>query len=184
MSSPDPVGALAAGVTVVTPNNRLARTLIARHDAAMVRAGKRAWSAARALPWSIWITTLWRDALEAGVAPPAMRVLGEAESRFLWQRIVGEDATLPSGLLDLGGAADTALDAWSLVHAWGSGGESWRAWRDASDQSDASMFARWAERYRRELEARSAFDLATLPDATRAWAHDVPAWHGRKTLLA
>ena len=39
MPAPDPVAALAGGVTVVTPNNRIARALVARHDAACVETG-------------------------------------------------------------------------------------------------------------------------------------------------
>ncbi len=62
MSFSDLAAALAAGATIVTPNNRLARTLVSRFDAGMLRAGHRTWTAARALPWSAWLTTLWREA--------------------------------------------------------------------------------------------------------------------------
>lgn len=181
MPPPDPVAALARGVTVVTPNNRVARTLIARHDAAMARAGKRAWTAARALPWSVWVESLWREALEAGVAPPDRRVLSPAEAHFLWQRLVRTDAVV----IDVGGTAALAAQAWELVHAYGTGGESWRAWRDPSgERSDAGAFAAWAERYRRELDMLPAFDDATLADAVCGWALRVRAWDRRPVLLA
>ena len=179
-----PDAALAAGVTVVTPNNRLARALIAQHDAAMLRARKRTWTAARALPWSVWAASLWREALESGAAPPEIRLLSEAEARYLWTRIVQEDTAVAAGLVDVQGAADSAFEAWSLMNAWGAGGESWRAWRSEPDESDVGAFARWAERYRRELERLRAYDIATLPDAIRAWAPRVPAWHGREVALA
>ena len=125
MSAFDPAKALAAGVTVVTPNKRLARTLIARHDASMLRSTKRTWTAARALPWSAWLTTLWREALEGGAAPPELRLLSADEAHYLWDRIVGDDAALRERVLDPGGAADLAEEAWDLVHAWGGGSESW-----------------------------------------------------------
>lgn len=178
----DPSAALAAGATLVTPNNRLARTLIARHDAAMMRMRRRTWTAGRALPWSIWITTLWREALEADAAPPELRVLSTAESQFLWERIVCDDAGLRDSVIDPGGPAGLAAEAWDLVHAWGGGGESWRAWRDSAEappDSDPGAFAQWAERFQRELAQRSAIDLAQLPDHLRRWAGGVPAWRNR-----
>jgi probable DNA repair protein len=186
MSSFDPVAALAAGVTVVTPNNRLARTLIARHDAAMLRSRRRTWTAARALPWSIWLTTLWRDALEAGVAPPELRVLSQFESQYLWRRLVRDDEAQQASVIDSRGAAQLALDAWQLVHAWGEGGQSWRGWRDsaeAPEDSDAAAFVRWAERHHRDLASRRGLDLATLPDALREWAGGMREWRGRTVAL-
>src|SRR6185295_4784636 len=132
MSLLDPAAALAAGITVVTPNNRLARTLIARHDAAQLRAGGRTWTAARALPWSVWLATLWRDAREAGIERANARLLADFEVAYLWRRIVAGDPAMPAGLIDARGSADLAAQAWQLVHGWGAGGESWRAWRDTA----------------------------------------------------
>ena len=67
MNSFDFATALAAGATIVTPNNRLARHLVARFDDAQRADGKRTWAAARALPWGAWLETLWLDALAASV---------------------------------------------------------------------------------------------------------------------
>src|SRR5690606_11401767 len=80
MSASDPLHALAAGAVAVTPNNRLARALTARHDAAMRRAGKSAWPAARVLPWDVWLTLLWREAGDAGMV--TQRLLAPVESEY------------------------------------------------------------------------------------------------------
>ncbi len=69
MSSIDLAAALAAGVTFVTPNNRLARALVARHDARMRAHGLAVWPAARALPWRAWERALWLEALAANALP-------------------------------------------------------------------------------------------------------------------
>jgi probable DNA repair protein len=182
MRFPDPAAALAAGVTVVTPNARVARALIARHDAAMLRDGQRAWPAVRAIGWSTWVGTLWRDALEADAAPPALRLLSASESHVLWQRIVGEDPAFRDAIMSTSGPARLAFEAWQLVHAWGEGGESWRAWRD--QPGDAAIFARCAERYRREVAALSAIDPSEVPEHVRVWAPRVPAWRERTVALA
>ena len=183
MSLSDLAAALAAGVTIVTPNNRLARTLVARFDTAMVRAGHRTWPAARALPWSAWLTTLWREASDAEAIAPLLRLLAPVESGYLWDRLVTADAPL----LDPPGAAALAADAWALVHAWGAGGQSWRAWRGtagAPADSDPATFAVWAEQYLRELERLGALDLAMVPDVLAQVAHAVPEWRGREVVLA
>jgi probable DNA repair protein len=179
--------ALGLGATLVTPNNRLARTLVTRHDAGMARAGHRTWSAARALPWSAWLTALWREASDAQAIVPAARLLAPVESAFLWHRLVTADGIARSPLLDPQGAAALAGDAWALVHAWGAGGESWRAWRSVAgtpDDSDPAMFAAWAEQYRRELERLGAVDLALVPDILARVAPAVPEWRGREVVLA
>jgi hypothetical protein len=186
MSSSDLHAALAAGVTIVTPNNRLARAIVARHDAAMARAGKRAWHAARVLPWGAWITTLWQDAQDADALDPATRLLSPAAVHYLWERLVAARAADAQPLLDTRGAAALAVDAWELVHAWGAGGESWRAWRDSHEAppgSDPAAFAAWAEAYTRDLERLSALDPAQLPDALAEVASRVGHWRDREIIL-
>ena len=187
MSLLDPAAALAAGITVVTPNNRLARTLIARHDAAQLRAGRRTWTAARALPWSAWIATLWRDAREAGIERANARLLADFEVAYLWRQIVAGDPAMPASLVDVRGSADLAAQAWQLVHGWGAGGQSWRAWRDtalASPGSDVDAFILWAERYQRDLAQRVAIDIALAADALASLAAQMPNWRGERVLLA
>ncbi len=184
MIASDLAKALGAGATLVTPNNRLARTLIARHDAAMVRAGCRTWNAARALPWSAWLGTLFREAADAQAVDPALRLLAPVESQFLWHRLVTAEAKSRAPLLDPQGAALLAADAWALVHAWGAGGESWRAWQGTAADSDPALFAGWAEHYRRELDRLGATDLAMVADVVARCASSVPEWRGRDVVLA
>ncbi len=178
----DPAGALAAGITVVTPNNRLARALIARHDAAMARKHLRAWPAARAMPWSAWVETLWREALEADVAPADVRLRSDAEAHHVWVGIARE--TLPEGLADARAAAGSAEEAWALMHAWGTGSGSFRAWRNGDAESDVAVFAEWAARYHADLEASRTVDRAMLADVVRACAARMEAWRGREVVLA
>jgi probable DNA repair protein len=187
MPSHDPAAALAAGLTVLTPNNRLARTLIARHDDAMARQGKRTWPAGRALPWSAWLAVLWREALAEHVDAATVRLLSAVEADYLWQQVVDDDPALGTGLLDARAAARLAGEAWDLVHAWGAGGESWRAWRDtalAPAGSDVENFARWAERYQHELVNRQVVDLARLADVLAASAPAMTPWRDRVVVLA
>jgi ATP-dependent helicase/nuclease subunit B len=162
--APALVDAIAAGFPVVTPNNRLARRINARYDALQMAAGRRAWTAATALPWNAWITRLWQEAV--GVDPPGAprRLLTPTQIGWLWQRIVGADSARRAPLMDVDGAAALAQEAWDRMHAWGAGGESWRGWDDATAGEDPAAFARWAGEYRNALTDAEAIDLALAPD--------------------
>jgi hypothetical protein len=118
------LAAAARGATLVTPNKRLARDVVAWHDAAQVAAGRRAWTAVRAMPWTPFAGELFRAAQDTGSAA-SLRLLDAAQSAHLWRDIVARDlASRP--LVDVDAAAALAAEAWELVHAYGAGGESWR----------------------------------------------------------
>ena len=97
--------------------------------------------------------------MEAG----ANLLLSPIQSAMLWRRVI--DARGPV-LLDASGAARLAEEAWSLVYAWGAGGESWRAWsrHGEGEADDPSTFAAWAEAYLVELGRADALDAAQLGD--------------------
>ena len=76
--------ALAAGASIVTPNNRLAREVARVSTPHDTRRAARAWTPAQALPWTLWL----RSAVACGTrfsAHRAGRVLLDASAtRELW----------------------------------------------------------------------------------------------------
>ena len=172
--------ACAEGTTLVTPNKRLARHLVARHDDAMARAGRSTWPAARALPWQSWVETLWFDALAAHALTDPRPILAGHAAAFLWDRIVERDAVL----LDPRGAAQRAADAWRTFHAWRTPPETPDAWARSGITDDAATFAEWAQRYADALAERHVIDAAQLPDQLAAAAPAVTAWRGAHCVLA
>ncbi len=176
---PPLAAALVSGSVVVTPNNRLARHLAARYDRLQRAAGRTVWTAPTVMPWGAWLESLWLDVLASGCRPEPPRRIAPAQSRFVWTRIVAAES-LP--LLDEHGAANLAAEAWTLAHAWGAGGSSWRAW--SGGDGDPGVFARWADDYRRAMTQLGALDAAQLPDWIAACAPEVPAWRGAAATLA
>ena len=180
MFEPRVLAALAAGSTVVTPNKRLARALVARYDADQHAIGHRAWPAVRALPWTAWQDALWSDVLACDALPSIARRLDAAAADWCWKRIVVEDG---APLFDPGGAAALAADAWALLKSWGAGGESWRGWqRDAGE--DQAAFVRWAERFHARVGRMDAIDAASIADSLARAAPDVAAWCDLDIVLA
>ena len=70
------------------------------------------------------------------------------------------------------------------MHAWGSGGPSFRAWRSNPTESDVAAFAELASRYHTALEGARAIDRATLADAIREVAPGLTSILGREVVLA
>ena len=175
--------ALATGAIVVTPNRRLARALVALHDATQRDAGRAAWVAARALPWDAWLRSLWEDAVAAGVTGNFTRLQSPLQASHSWNRIVDTHA-LP--LIDARGAASLAADAWKMAHAWGVGGASWRAWAGSgvATDDDPATFARWADQYAVLLSRMAAIDSTQLPDLLAGCASRIRAWHEARIVLA
>ena len=165
--------ALGSGASLVTPNNRLARDIAARYDAACHAAGRRAWPSATALPWASWLERLWLAATAAR-ATDGRALIDASAARELWYSIVAADRP---GLLNARGAARHGADAWTLFHAWRERGELLErvAAQDAEGiDDDKRAFVGWADTYRQRLAALGAVDAALLPDVLATIAE--PRW--------
>ena len=152
--------ALAAGATVVTPNNRLAREVVLRFDASRRAEGRRAWASAQALPWSMWLDRLWLAAVAAR-ATSGRVLLDPSATRELWHALIAADRP---GLMNSRGAARHAAEAWTLFHAWRNAGDSLQRMAAFGADDDAHLFAGWAGRYRQRLDQLGAIDNAELAD--------------------
>jgi probable DNA repair protein len=146
----------AARVTVVTPNARLARSLVARFDDAQIAQRRDSWDAADILPFGAFVARLWEDALYGAVGEAAGEsfplLLTAAQEQHLWEAILAE-----RGLLALPQAAAQCRDAWRLAHQWRI-----RLPRPHEANEDAAAFVEWSREY--ERRTRGEVDAARLPD--------------------
>ncbi len=176
--APRIAAAIDDGATIVTPNNRLARRLIAMHDDARRADGRRTWPAAPIVPWHPWLAQLWAGHAECAV--DALTLFSDAQSSHLWRQSVAADTASSAPLVDAHGAAALAQQAWTIVHAHGAGGESWRGFESQGD--DEAAFVRWADHYASMLARLGADDCARIADRlSRAASLDVG---GRTFVLA
>ena len=141
-----------------------------------------AWPGARALPWDAWLQKLWQDALAAGVCTGDARLRTPLHAATRWNRIVAAQAT---PLIDARGAALIAPDAWTLVHAWGAGGESWRAWGGNGGGRRRLRDLRPLGRPLRGASSGCQGDRQRgVSRSARAWAARVPRGATRRSSLA
>src|SRR6187455_2362671 len=136
-------------LTVVTPNRRLALSLLREAGDLHVARGRAVWETPDVLHFPAFVERLWGDATysERGSAVPAL--LSEAQEQRLWEEIVGA-SSIAKGLLSASAAAAQCRDAWKVLHAWGL-----RARIEASAlHDDARAFVGWLTQYEKATARR------------------------------
>jgi len=149
----------AAGVTVVTPNLRLARELAREFDRRQADAGRSVWETADILPLAAFVERLYDDALYSDVAARLPLLLTPAQAQALWEAAIRE-SRWGEVLLTLPQAAMEAARAWALAQAWRIAG----ALGSFPGNDDATAFAEWSRAYARRCEREGHVDAACLPD--------------------
>jgi len=159
LTAPD---AHAAGITVITPNRRLALSLLREAGDLHVARGRAVWETPDVLPFPAFVERLWSDATfsERGATVPAL--LSEAQEQRLWEEIVGA-SPLARNLLSASAAASQCREAWKVLHAWGLRGRI----EGAAMHDDARAFVGWLTQYEKATSHRRATDGARLPDGVR-----------------
>ena len=156
------------GITVLTPNLRLAQELQRAYDAQQQARGLAVWNAPDLLPWTAFVSRLWEELLysEAGAGLP--QLLTPAQEQALWEEIVrGWDAAGSEGgdgLLAVPEAAAAAREAWKTAQGW----NLMPALRNAPLNEDAQAWTEWARRYERDTRRAGQVEAARLPTLVAA----------------
>ena len=157
----------AAGVSVLTPNRRLAQALQTDIDHWQSARGLQAWEAADILPPEAWLTR-WhaqftqQASLSDLPMPPG--VLRPEQEQWLWEQVIA-DSRAGEGLLVPGQAAAQCRDAWNQVHAWGM----LPALMTVEGNPDAQAFWHWSRAYDDRCNQLGLIDQARLPDRIADW---------------
>ena len=153
--------ALDRGATVLTANQRAARTLRRAFDLDH-RANSRAhWQPPAILAWDTWLSSLWHRLLIEGNATELL--LNRHQEHTLWRAIIAADSTTNS-LRPVDSLATTAADAWLLL-------QNFRARNRLANipgNSDTRVFARWAAEFERRCTRALYLPQAQLPERLRA----------------
>ncbi len=154
---------LAGGVTVVTPNRRLAQALAREFDAAQAAQGHSAWESADILPYPAFVERCYEDALYSDPASALPILLTPAQEHALWEDIIRR-SDAGDALLALPETAALAADAWKTAHAW----RLLDSLRSGQLNEDASAFRDWCAQYSLRCERERHTDMALLPDLVAA----------------
>jgi probable DNA repair protein len=146
---------LSDGVTVVTPNRRLARDLKRDYDDVQQAQGRTVWPAVDALPWEAWLARSFDDLLPSAKRP---QLLSAAQQQVLWEQVVAASGALPA-LARAEAVAVSAGEAWDLLHGYGSLERVGRA----AVTDEQRVFREWAAQFAQRLRRLDAITLAQLP---------------------
>ena len=155
----------AAGVTVDTPNRRLAQVLRVEFDSYQAGNGKTVWEDADILPLSSFVERAYEDALYAEGAEKLPMLLTSAQERELWEEAVRR-SQWAGVLLDVPRTAQGAMDAWKLANAWRIASAAVCDPDKFQDTEDVRAFADWARAYARRCKKDGLIGAAALFDAS------------------
>jgi ATP-dependent helicase/nuclease subunit B len=162
---------LAGGMTVVTPNARLAQALLGEFDAAQAAKGLQTWETADVLPWTAFVARLYDEALYAAESGSAARLpilLTQPQELSLWEQAIEASPWGGGELLALSQAAADARQAWNTCHEWRIAEPALDLNNGIPRNEDAEAFAKWAAHYRQRCERDRDIDAARLPDLVTA----------------
>src|SRR5258706_5840949 len=156
----------AEGLTVATPNRRLAPGFRAEFDAGQSVRGLKAWETADLLPFGALVERLWSNALYSEIAADIPLCLSPAQEEALWEEMI-RASRHAGALLAPSRAAGKCVDAWRLLHGC-------RLDRGAfkSAKDDPRAFFEWLVEYERITAGRRQTDGARLPDVVARIVHE------------
>ena len=156
---------LEQGGTVVTANQRAARTLHHGYDLQQRALGRTHWHPPDILAWEPWLTSIWQRLLLDGLATDML--LNSTQEHTLWRDLIAADTASDGAELSLrpiDALAELTAEAWSLLHAY----RARRRLQGAVSNSDTRAFARWANDFDRRCGRAQFITQAQLPEALRA----------------
>jgi ATP-dependent helicase/nuclease subunit B len=153
------VNAIQSGVNiplVLTPNERLARTLREQHDLRQMRAGAAVWESATVHSWDGWLESCWN---EWGVWLPGPQLLHPEQDALLWEQVVSESEA-GSRLLNVRATARLARQTRALMLSYGVPVEI----DPGQLNEDQLVFQAWHTRFREFCREANLIDRAALPE--------------------
>ncbi|HZZ91772.1 MAG TPA: PD-(D/E)XK nuclease family protein [Usitatibacter sp.] len=147
------------GITVVTPNRRLATAVRAAYDRKQSEGAATAWPSADVLPLDAWLERLWEQLLYSEDVAELPLLMSVAQEQALWDEAVRASPS-HERLLAPGATAARARDTWRLAHAW----RLLERARALASGEDARAFLEWAGRFERLCAQRHLLDGARLAD--------------------
>jgi ATP-dependent helicase/nuclease subunit B len=146
------------GITIVTPNARLAEALLAQFDARQAKRGLAVWETPDILSFGAFVQRLWEDTL-AAQGQPAPLLLGGAQEQALWEEVILA-TKYARAFLSCALAAEQCRGAWKLAHAW----RLRESMAREPGNEDTQAFLDWSSRYEMLTRVHGQTDHARLAD--------------------
>ncbi len=165
---PEILEALTRGQTILTANQRAARTLRHAYDQAHQSAGETLWTPPEIYALDTWLQTLHHRLTLEG--QESRLLLNRTQEHTLWRTIIAADPP-DSGLRSVDSLAEMAANAWQTLHLHNGRNRL----REFNVSTDTRAFQRWAEAFDRACTRHTCLAAAQLPAALAAGNLTLPA---------
>ncbi len=148
------------GVTVVTPNRRLAATLKRVYDDARQQAGDRAWVSPDIVPVPVFFARTCH-ALSLTAATP--QHIDSLQSQLIWEQVIRQAEPAVDGglsMLSISQTAKQVMAAWMITCRW----QLQSMLRATPLHEDGQAFVAWMRSYQKRCRELNVIDDARLPD--------------------
>ncbi|WP_260705219.1 PD-(D/E)XK nuclease family protein [Edaphobacter flagellatus] len=150
------IDALDGGATVITSNQRTARTLRRAFDRRNREMGLESWQPASVFAWETWTATLWNGLLLDGHVSDLL--LSRSQEHVVWRSIISADPEMRNTLRSVDSLADLAQDAWRLLGQYNAG----KRFQGAAGSAESATFLRWASEFDRRCRNQQWMSSALL----------------------
>lgn len=158
-SMADIIRRMGRNATIVTGNQRLARSLRQHYNQSMIEEGRATWPTPDILPWNAWLLRLWQEAVVTDQTASELFLLNTHQERLVWQQILQTADPSLTSLAD-------GLTVTSIMEAK----ENLRAWQIPLDSErfayneDSRFFCRVFTVFERNCEEQGWLTITELPD--------------------
>jgi ATP-dependent helicase/nuclease subunit B len=149
--------ALDRGATIVTGNQRAARTLRNAYDRACRERGMSTWQPPAILAWESWTQALWQQLLIEGHTTHVL--LNGTQEHAVWRAIVKSDSEV-SALRNVDSLAALAGRAWRLLCQ-----HNGRKRLSGGGNTNTRTFQRWASEFWRRSQAEEWLSTANIEES-------------------
>jgi ATP-dependent helicase/nuclease subunit B len=159
--------ALKRGATVVTGNQRAARTLRRGYDQHNRQQGLASWLPPQVMAWDAWLSGWWNRAVLEGQT--LLMLLNRSQELAVWRGVLEDDAERQS-LRGVESLAEMAAEAWRLLCSYDVQSDvrdSLRAIGGMTGSADTRAFLRWALMFERSCRTEGWLTQGGLAGALR-----------------
>ena len=152
------LAALARGQTILTANQRAARSLRHTYNLHQPSTGVTLWTPPEVYALDTWLHSLHHRLTLEG--HESRLLLNRSQEHSLWRDLIAADPAV-SGLRSVDSLAEMASNAWHLLHLYNGHGRL----REFNVSTDTRAFQRWAEAFDRNCNRHAYLTAAELPAA-------------------
>src|SRR5579872_842367 len=149
---------ITSDTTLLTPNRRLAATLLNQFNQCQIDQQKTCWQSLDILPLQSWLQRLWND-FSANEIKTMPLLLSANQKSILWEMILHQSSQ-SDALLQINETAKMAESAYELLKSWEVN------FNDPilSSTEDSQVFQEWAKQFQKYCKKNNWIDNASISD--------------------